>query len=80
MLDSGSSVSLIQIDTIEGVSNVVQVTTARHIKLVTASGDQLLVLKYVKVPVQLGELCVTHEFIVVKTLVALLFLGLTFCE
>ena len=36
MLDSGSSVSLVQFDTLEGVSNVVQVTIARHFKLVTA--------------------------------------------
>ena len=40
MLDSGSSVSLIQNDTLEGASNVVQVTPTRQIQLITASGDQ----------------------------------------
>jgi len=80
MLGSGSSVSLVQVNTLEQVSNVVEVATARHIQLITASGDQLPILKHVKAPVQLDELCVTHEFIVVNTLVAPVILGIDFLQ
>ena len=80
MLDSGSSVSLIQVDTLEGAADVVEVAAARQIQLITASGDQLPILKHVKAPVQLGELCVTHEFVVVNTLVAPVILGIDFLQ
>jgi len=80
MLDSGSSVSLIQSDALEGASNVVQVTSARPIQLITASGDRLPILQHVRAPVQLGELCVIHEFVVVKTLVAPVILGVDFLQ
>ena len=73
MLDSGLSVSLIQSDVLEGASNVVQVTSARPIQLITASGDQLPILQHVSAPAQLGELCVIHEFAVKP-------LWLTFCK
>ena len=56
MLDSGSSVSLVQIDALKGACNVVQVSSARQIQLVTASGDRLPIIKHVKAPVQLSEL------------------------
>ena len=46
--------------------------------LVITSGDRLLTIKHAKAPVQLGELCVIHEFIVVKTLVAPVILGIDF--
>ena len=80
MLDSGSSVSLIQIDALKGACNVVQVSSARQIQLVTVSGDRLPIIKHVKAPVQLDELCVIHEFIVVKTLVAPVILGIDFLQ
>ena len=44
MLDSGSSVSLVQCDVLKGAQNIVQVTAGRPIQLVTASGDQLPIL------------------------------------
>ena len=56
-------------------------SSARQIQLVTASGDHLLITKHVKAPVQfLGELCVIHAFIVVKTLVAPVTLGIDFLQ
>ena len=46
----------------------------------TASGDQLPILQHVKASVQLGELHVVHEFVVVKTLVAPVILGIDFLQ
>ena len=56
MLDSGSSVSLVQFDVLQGDRNVIQVTTARSVQLVTASGNKLPILQHVKALIQLGEL------------------------
>ena len=79
MLDSGSSVSLVQHDVLQDAHNITQVA-ARPIQLVTASGDQLPILQHIKALVQLGELNVSHEFVVVKTLVAPLILGIDFLQ
>ena len=49
MLDSGSSVSLAQCNVLQYAQNVIQVTTARSVQLVTASGDK-------QASIQLGEL------------------------
>ncbi|XP_065888767.1 uncharacterized protein [Dysidea avara] len=54
MLDSGSSVSLVQSNILQKARNVTQVA-ARPIELVTASGDQLPILQHVKASVQLGS-------------------------
>ena len=67
----------------QGAHNVIQVTEARPIQLGTASGDhsdQLPVLQHIKASVQLGELNVLHEFVVVKTLVAPVILGIDFLQ
>ena len=77
MLDSGSSVSLTQSNALQGASDI-QVLSAKPIQLVTASGDQLPIIQHVKATVQLGELIVSHEFVVVKTLVAPVILGVDF--
>ena len=79
MLDSGSSVSLVQSNILQKARNVTQVA-ARPIELVTASGDQLPILQHVKASVQLGELHVVHEFVVVKNLVAPVILGIDFLQ
>ena len=80
MLDSGSSLSLVQCDVLQGAENVVQVAATRPIQLVTASGDQLPILQHVRASVQLGELKVLHEFVVVKALVAPVILGIDFLQ
>ena len=69
MLDSGSSVSLIQYDLLKSVKNVTRVNTVKALQLVTASGDSLPILQHVKALVQLGELNIFHEFVVVNSLV-----------
>ena len=80
MLDSGSSVSLVQCNVLQHAQNVIQVTTARSVQLVKASGDKLPILQHVKASIQLGELNVLHEFVVVKTLVAPVILGIDFLQ
>ena len=60
MLDSGSSVSLVKCNMLQHAQNVIQVTTARSVQLVTASGDKLPTLQHVKASIQLGELNVLH--------------------
>ena len=67
MLDSGSLVSLVQHDVLQDAHNITQVA-AQPIQLVTASSDQLPILQHIKASVQLGELKVSHEFVVVKIL------------
>jgi len=80
MLDSGLSISLVQCDVLKDAKNVVQVAAARPIQLVTASGDRLPILQHVRASVQLGELNVLHEFVLVKTLVAPVILGINFLQ
>ena len=79
MLDSGSSVSFVQSVILLAVHNVTRVG-AWLIQLVTASGDQLPILQHVKASVQLGELHIMHEFVVVKTLVTPVILGIDFVQ
>ena len=59
---------------------MIQVTTARSIKLVTALGDKLPILQHVKALIQLGELNVLHEFVIVKILVAPVILVIDFLQ
>ena len=81
MLDSGSSLSLVQCDILQSAQNVIEIKAARRpIQLVTASGDQLPILQHVRASVQLGELYVLHDFAVVKNLVAPVILGIDFLQ
>ena len=77
MLDSGSSVSLIQYDLLKSVTRV---NAFKALQLVTASGDSLPILQHVKALVQLGELNIFHEFVVVNGPVTPVILGLTFLQ
>jgi len=75
MLNSGSSVSLVQSNVLQGATDI-QVLSAKPIQLVTASGDRFPIIQHVKATVQLGDLIVLHEFVVVNTLVAPVILGI----
>ena len=77
MLDSGSSVSLIQKDVLSRAQDVVRIKATKTLRLVTASGDQLPILDHVSAFVQVGELYVRHEF-VTESLVAPVILGVDF--
>ena len=78
MLDSGSSVSLVQCDILKSVKNTTQVDTTKTLRLVTASGDTLLILWHIRTIVQLGELNIVHEFLVINSFVTPVILGVDF--
>ena len=78
MLDSGSSVSLVQSRVLDNARNVVPVKAVKPLRLVTASGDQLPIVRHVRAPVKLGELQLLHDFVVVDSLVAPVILGVDF--
>ena len=78
MLDSGSSVSLIQKDVLSRAQDVGRIKATKPLRLVTASGDQLPILDHVSALVQVGELHVRHEFVVTESLVAPVILGVDF--
>jgi len=78
MLDSGSSISLVQRDVLSQAQDIVQVKATRSLQLVTASGEQLPIVGHIQAPVTLGELKFLHEFVVVESLVASVILGIDF--
>ena len=80
MLDSGSSVSLVK-ELIRGAKNgLVQRSNGKSVHLVTASGEELPVLEFVKAAVCIPGITssVTHDFLVVKDLVSPCILGVDF--
>ena len=79
MLDSGSSVSLIREDVLSQLSEVCS-APPRELRLVTAAGEAITVAGYVSVPVQLGQVRVMHPFVVVKSLIAGVILGIDFLQ
>ena len=78
MVDSGSSVSLVRQDVLPQPENIVPVEATQPIQLVTAAGDQLPIIGNIHAPLQVGELQVTHEFVVVDKLVTPVILGVDF--
>ena len=80
MLDSGSSVSLIQEESIPYNAGIVKVRPAPRSQLVTASGEKLKIIDYVSASVQLGEWHIDHNFFVVNRLVAPVILGIDFLQ
>lgn len=78
MLDSGSAVSLARRDVLAKTKNFATVGAAKLLKLVTASGDDLPIMGYVRARVEIGELNILHNFVVVENLVAPVILGVDF--
>lgn len=78
MLDSGSSVSLVQQGVLLHARGIERVEKKKPLRLVTASGDSLLILDHIRAPIKLGELELVHEFVVVESLVAPVILGIDF--
>ena len=66
MLDSGSSVSLIQKNMLSRAQDVVRIKATKPLRLVPASGDQLPILDHVSAVIEVGELQVRHEFAVTR--------------
>ena len=77
---SGSSVSLMESGTLIGMKDVVSVRCARSLWLVTASGDQLPILRHIRAYVKLGEFNVMHDFVVLDSLVTPVILGIDFLQ
>ena len=81
MLDSGSSVSLVQQGVISQPMDVTHIRPTPGLQLVTASGEQLKIVDYIKAPVTLGKLSTKyHDFVVVNNLVAPVILGMDFLQ
>ena len=59
MLDSGSSVSLVRKNVLSEVSGVCA-AASRELRLVTAVGEPIPVLRYVSAPVEVGQVSVEH--------------------
>ena len=78
MLDSGSSVSLVQQSVLPQARGIVQAKATQPLRLVTASGDDLPSLNHIRAPIEIGELKFMHDFVVVGSLVAPLILGVDF--
>ena len=78
MLDSGSSISLVQRDVLSQVQDIVRVKATRSLPLVTASGEQLPIVCHIRTPVKLAELKLLHDFVVVEHLVTPVILGVDF--
>ena len=52
----------------------------RELRLVTAAGEAIPVVGYMSVPVRLGQVNVVHPFVVVKSLIAGVILGIDFLQ
>ena len=70
--------SLIRRGVLPQAQTIVQTVAAKPLRLVTASGDELPVSDHVRAPVQLGELKFMDDFVVVKSLVTPVILGVDF--
>ena len=81
MLDSGSSVSLIRKEILHKAQGIDRIQSDDPpMQLVTASGDELPVLEYVRAPVVLGDFKFVHKFVVVENLVSPVILGVDFLQ
>ena len=78
MLDSGSAVSLIHQATLSQLQGTITRLAIPQLHLVTASGDPLPIMAHLQLPVILGEDCMSHNFVVVNSLVVPVILGVDF--
>ena len=79
MLDSGSAVSLVRQDIVKSC-NIVSQLPSPQIKLVTASGDNLPINDYVRVPIEVQGNKLSHDFLVVNKLITPVILGIDFLQ
>jgi hypothetical protein len=79
MLDSGSSVLLMQQQALEGLKDIIEIPS-KEIHLVTAAGAPMPVLQYVSVSMQLGDFKSTQPFLVVEDLIMPVILGMDFLQ
>ena len=79
MLDSGSTISLIQESVVTGLPAVKQLAL-NELQLVSAAGEPIPVVGRVVLPVQVGGLHVEHPMIVVQSLITQVILGMDFLQ
>ena len=79
MLDSGSTISLIQESVATGLPAVKQLAS-NELQLVSAAGEPIPVVGRVVLPVQVGGLHVEHPMIVVQSLITQVILGMDFLQ
>ena len=80
MLESGSSVSLVQSDILSQTDDIVHLDASRSIRLATASGNQLPIVTHVRTLVALGVLKLLHEIVVVESLVVPVIMDVDFLQ
>ncbi|MDD9853556.1 MAG: retropepsin-like aspartic protease/reverse transcriptase, partial [Deltaproteobacteria bacterium] len=80
LLDSGSSVSLVQEGSILQSASITKIRPTPCLELVTASGEKLKVVDHISALVQVGEVQTNHQFVVVNRLVAPVILGVDFLQ
>ena len=79
MLDSGSSISLIQESIATPFSDKNKICPS-GLQLTSASGDNIPILGCITLPVCIGELQTAHPLVVVKSLITPVILGLDFLQ
>ena len=80
MLDSGSAVSLIHQTTLSQLEGAFKKLDMPSLNLVTTSGDSLLIIAHLLLPVVIGENNMIHNFVVVSSLVVPVILGVDFLQ
>ena len=80
MLDSGSVVSLIQQATLSQLQSTLPKLQTPQLHLVTASGNPLPIIAHLLLPVIIGEDSMSHNFVVVHSLVVPVILGMDFLQ
>ena len=79
LVDSGSSISLIQEGVATAFSRQIE-RTPKRLDLISAEGKQIPVLGCITLPLCLGKLQVNHNFVVVHSLIAPVILGVDFLQ
>ena len=80
MLDSGSAVSLVRKDMMSSQMNNVTQIPLPAVKLVTAAGDDLLMIDHIQTTVQIQHHTVNYMFVMVNTLITPAILGMDFLQ
>ena len=79
MLDSGSTVSLIQ-ERIATSLPAVKQLALNELQLASAAGEPIPVVGHVVLPVQVGGVCAEHLMIVVRSLITQVMMGMDFLQ
>ena len=79
MLDSGSSISLVQESALPNLSGVRQFVSGEP-QIVSAAGEPIPVVGHVCLPVKITQMQVDHSLVVVHSLITPVILGVDFLK